>query len=515
MAFPKSCFFLLLQLSAAAAAAAAAAAVVPSFDFKEATIAGIQSAFDEGRLTSVQLVHDYLEQISSYNPRLRAVVELNPDALSDAARADRRRLSGLAVGPLDGVPILLKDNMCTLGRLNTTAGSLALLGSVVPREAAVAILLRRAGAVILGKASMSEWSAFRSVSLPAGWCARSGQGRNPYSADSTPCGSSSGPAIGVAANMAAAALGTEVDGSILCPAGESSVVGIKPTVGLVSRAGILIVSERLEAVGPIARTVADAVVVLDAIVGSDPLAADRTADEVAAAKFIPAGGYRQFLKADGLRGKRVGILRRPFFVYAKRSVEGAAFDRHFRTIRAKGAILVDNLQIENLEVILNAMKSGESADLLAEFKLSINSYLSKLVSSSVRSLADVIAFNKQHIAEERMEFGQNIFLAAENTSGLREAEKMAMEEMARLSAEGLEKVMVENRLDAVVFPEARASPVLAIGGYPGITVPAGYRSSGEPFGICFGGLKGSEPNLIEIAYAFEQATRVRKRPAIM
>ncbi|KAK8935387.1 Fatty acid amide hydrolase [Platanthera zijinensis] len=478
---PLSLTFAIL-LSTAVAAFHSTAAI----DYGESTISDIQSYFADGSLTSRQLVSFYLTRIQSLNPYLRAVIEVNPDALSDADIADRQRLSGslLSRGILHGIPILLKDNIATRDRLNTTAGSFALLGSVVQRNAGVAGRLRSAGAIILGKASLSEWANFRTDHAPNGWCARSGQGKNPYVASADPCGSSSGSAISAAAGMAVAALGTETDGSIICPASANSVVGIKPTVGLTSRAGVIPVSPRQDTVGPMARTVADAVAVLEAIVGYDERDAEATA---AAAWFVPEGGYRQFLKVEGLKGKR-----------------------------EKGAILLDNLEIANASLILDWDNSGEKVALLAEFKLAVNAYLSELVTSPVRSLSDLIAFNNEHkIQEQIQEYGQTSFLEAEKTNGLEAKVRAAIKRMAELSANGIERLMKENKLDAVVTPDYSFTPVLAINGYPGISVPAGYGEFGVPFGICFGGLKGSEPTLIEIAYAFEQATKARKPPLLI
>ncbi|WOK98821.1 amidase [Canna indica] len=482
-----------------------------AFDFQEATIDSIQLAFEDGTLTSRQLTEFYLERISSLNPLLHAVIEVNPDALRQADVADRERRTTRRRGGLHGIPVLLKDNIATRDRLNTTAGSFALLGSVAPRDAGVVRRLRRAGAVVLGKANMAEWADFRSLSAPSSWSARGGQGRNPYVLGADPCGSSSGSAIAAAANMAAVTLGTETDGSIICPSDKNSVVGIKPTVGLTSRAGVVPVSPRQDTVGPICRTVSDAVQVLDAIVGFDE---QDSAATKAASKYIPHGGYKQFLKVDGLKGKRIGILRAFFNYSSDGATKTRVFEEHFNTMRRNGATLIDNLEIANLSTILDVSQSGEQVALLAEFKLALNSYLSQLSNSPVRSLADVIAFNNEHTAEERMEeFGQIIFLAAQNTTGIGPAERSAIAKMSELSMEGLEKLMMENKLDAVMTAKSGAATVLAIGGYPGISVPAGYGEDGVPFGICFGGLKGSEPNLIEMAYAFEQATMVRKPPS--
>uniref|UniRef100_A0ACD5UW06 Uncharacterized protein n=1 Tax=Avena sativa TaxID=4498 RepID=A0ACD5UW06_AVESA len=490
------------------------------FHIEEATVESIQQGFRNDSLTSVQLVRFYLDRIRGLNPLLRAVIEVNPDALRQAARADAERhrfssvrfLAAGAGGLLHGVPVLLKDNIATRDALNTTAGSYALLGSVPPRDAGVVSRLRRAGAVVLGKANMDEWANFRSLPGTEGWSARGGQARNPYVLTASPCGSSTGSAIAAATSMAAVTLGTETDGSILCPASLNSVVGIKPTVGLTSRAGVVPVTPRQDTVGPICRTVTDAVHVLDAIVGYDALDAAATG---AASKYIPHGGYVQFLKKHGLNGKRIGVPN-GFFTYPNGTVQQMVYQQHLNTIREQGAIVIENLDIENLSVILDTLNNGEQFALAAEFKLSLNTSLSDLSYYPVRSLADVIAFNIAHPVEEKLEeIGQLIFLVAENTTGIGATEKAAIDRLNKLSADGLEKLMKEHELDAVMAPNNALSPVLAIGGMPGITVPAGYGALGVPFGLSFGGLRGYEPRLIEMAYAFEQATKVRKPPTFL
>ncbi|KAJ1694891.1 hypothetical protein LUZ63_011589 [Rhynchospora breviuscula] len=335
--------------------------------------------------------------------------------------------------------------------------------------------------------------------------------QNPYVASASPCGSSSGSAIAAAANLATVTLGTETDGSIICPAAANSVVGIKPTVGLTSRSMVIPISPRQDTIGPICRTVRDAVYVLDAIVGYDIYDSKATKE---AAKYIPKGGYRRFLNFDGLRGKRIGILREGFFNFSKDSVQAKVFEQHFSLMRKKGAMLIDNLQIANTSVILDYNQSGEELAVVAEFKVALNNYLSQLTSSPVRSLADVISFNEKHKKEEKIqEYGQLIFLGSESTNGINSTVRNAISNMARLSSKGIETLMKEKHLDAIVTPDATVSSILGIGGYPGISVPAGYDETGVPFGICFGGLKGYEPRLIEIAYAFEQATKVRKPPS--
>ncbi|CAN1247764.1 Probable amidase At4g34880 [Linum perenne] len=472
-----------------------------SFLIEETTIDQIQLAFSQNKLSSKDLVKLYIERIEELNPHLRSVLEVNPEALEQAEKADVERAQGeRQMGALHGIPVLLKDSIGTKDKLNTTAGSYALLGSEVVRDAGVVDRLRKAGAVILGKASMSEWYRFRSFQMPNGWCARGGQAVNPYVEGADPCGSSSGPAISVAANMVAVAVGTETHCSILCPSDHNSVVGFKPTVGLTSRAGVIPVSPLMDTIGPICRTVSDAVYVLDAIVGVDPRDYEATKE---AAEFIPPGGYKQFLKKDGLRGKRLGID----------STVLTTFDSHLQSFRQGGATVVDDLEINNVDLILHPFQSGEMKVMMAQFKLAINHYLAQLVKSPVRSLADIIAFNINNPdLENTKEYGQELFIAAEKTNGMGKQEMDAVESMNKLSEQGLEAVMKQHELDAMVTVGSDVAAVYAIGGYPGISVPAGYDSKGKPFGLVFGGLKGTEPKLIEISYAFEQATSARKLP---
>ncbi|CAK7329535.1 unnamed protein product [Dovyalis caffra] len=482
---------------------------------KEATIQEMQQAFTENKLTSKQLVNFYLNQIQELNPLLHSVLEVNPDAIAQAEKADQEREINQGcrfLGDLHGIPVLLKDNIATKDKLNTTGGSYALLGSEVAVDAHVVERLRNAGAVILGKASLSEWSYFRARGgIPSGWCARGGQAVNPYVEGGDPCGSSSGSAISVAASMVAVSLGTETNGSILCPSDHNSVVGLKPTVGLTSRSGVIPISRRQDSVGPICRNVLDVVYVLDTIVGFDPRDCEATKE---AAEFVPADGYKQFLKKDGLRGKRLGIVRNPFVRYFKDEVV-STFDHHVEVLRQGGATVVDNLEIANIDVIMDSDRSGENVVMLAEFKETINKYLEELVESPVRSLADIIAFNTNNPELENLKmYGQELLIDSEKTNGLGEEEIKAVKRMERLSQEGFEKMMKENELDVMVTLGTTASTVLAIGGYPAITVPAGYDSIGMPFGICFGGLKGMEPKLIEVAYSFEQATLSRKPPCL-
>lgn len=483
---------------------------VASISVEEATIAEIQAALQAGELSSVQLVEAYLRRIRELNPLLRAVIELNPDALKQAERADRQRRrfkkKGWSVGRLQGIPVLLKDNIATRDKLNTTAGSYALLGSKVPRDAGVVARLRRAGAIILGKANLSEWANFRSSNPSNGWSARGGQTKNPYVLSADPSGSSTGSAVAVAANLVAVALGTETDGSILSPATNNAVVGIKPSVGLTSRAGVVPISHHQDTVGPLCRSVADAVEVLDVIAGRDEL--DNATWRSAA--LIPKQGYRQFLKSDGLRGKRLGVV--PELLSPS---EAQAIAKHLETMRESGSIVVDNVTIPTLDSILRG--TNEQLVLLYDFKQDLNSYLAQLEESPVRSLADVIQFNTKHATLEELNvYDQAIFLASEATTGFQSREyKDALRADRLLTKYGIDKVMKELKLDAVLAGSTISTSVPAIAGYPGISVPSGYDKDGVPLGVIFVGKKGSEPTLIEIAYAFERATHVRKPPSFL
>ncbi|KAK8608662.1 hypothetical protein V6N13_024076 [Hibiscus sabdariffa] len=484
---------------------------VSSIVIEEATVQDLQLAFKNKSLTSKQLVEYYRDNIFIQAPLLKSVIEVNPDAMFQADAADKEREAlapGQSLGDLHGIPILLKDNIATKDKMNTTAGSLALVRSVVPRDAGVVSKLRQAGAIILGKASLTEWAGFRGKSMPHGWCARTGQGKNPYNTKGDTCGSSSGSAISAAANLAAVTLGTETDGSILCPSSNQAVVGFKPTVGLTSRAGVIPITPRQDSVGPICRTVADAVYVLDAIVGKD----SNDDATIEASKYIPTGGYKQFLKINGLKGKRLGLLKDLFFDFGDDPDLAEAFERHFSTLRQRGAVLVEDLDASKFLEAYDGIQEYEILAMTAEFKVAINSYLQNLVVSSVRSLKDIIEFNNKNSELEKIwEYGQERFLEAEATNGIGNKEKEAIEELAKRSRDGLEKLMTENKLDALLAPFDSAAFILATGQYPGIIVPAGYDQEG-PFGLCFGGLKGSEPTLIEIAYDFEQATKMRRPP---
>lgn len=495
----------------------------PHTHLEEATIAELQSAMSSGEFTAYQLAQMYIERIEALDrqgPSLKSILEINPEALEIARALDEERHTRGPRGPLHGIPILLKDSIATADQMQTTAGSLALLGSRPPRDAFVARGLREAGAVILGKANLSEWANFRSSASSSGWSGRGGQGRNPYVLDRTPCGSSSGSASAVAANLAAASLGTETDGSILCPASSNAVVGIKPTVGLTSRAGVIPISHSQDTIGPFGRTVADAASLLGALTGVDSL---DPATQQSAGKFY--SNYSQFLDPDGLRGARIGIAREVYFGYSPRA--DAITDAAIERMRELGAVIIDPADIPTAKQMSSS--DSELTVLLFEFKVNLNSYLAELSSTPVRTLADVIAFNNAHAGEELKYFGQELFLKAQDTTSLDDpAYLTALEECRRLSRrEGIDAVMDAHQLDALVMPTTSppwlidlvngdpslgaSSHPAALAGYPAINVPAGYTFE-LPVGITFMGRAFSEPTLIKLAYAFEQGTKARRPP---
>lgn len=496
---------------------------IPFTELEEKTISELQDAMEAGTLTSRGLVEMYQARIKALDqagPALRSVLEINPDVLAIADALDEERAAKGSRGPLHGIPILLKDNIATADRMQTTAGSLALLGSQPARDAFVARKLREAGAVILGKANLSEWANFRSPASSSGWSARGGQALNPYVLDRSPCGSSSGSATAVAANLAAASLGSETDGSILSPAATNGVVGIKPTVGLTSRAGVIPISHSQDTVGPFGRTVADAALLLGAITGVD----DRDAvTQESAGRFYT--DYTQFLDRAGLQGARIGIPRQVYFGYSAKvdAVVNAAIGQ----MRELGAVIVDPADIPTAKQMADSR--SEETVLLFELKADMNAYLADLISSPARTLADLIAFNEAHAGEELLYFGQEHFLRAHETTSLSDPVYLAaLEENCRLARqEGIDAVMDEHHLDALVmptislpcridlvngdhFPGGCAQPA-ALAGYPAISVPAGFVF-GLPVGITFMGRAYSEPTLIKLAYAFEQGTKARRAP---
>jgi len=493
-----------------------------AFDLEEATIRALIQDQQAGRRTARQIASAYIARIRALDrsgPTVHAIIELNPDALTVADSLDADRSAGRLRGPLHGIPVLIKDNIDTADHMTTTAGSLALEGSIAARDAFIVERLRAAGAVLLGKTNMSEWANFRSSHSTSGWSGRGGLVRNPYALDRNPCGSSSGTGAAIAANFATVGVGTETDGSIICPSGATSLVGIKPTLGLVSRSGIIPIAHSQDTAGPMARTVEDAATLLSVLSAADPR------DPATASSSRPeTTNFASSLNADGLRGARIGVARSKFFGYndvADRIAEAA-----IEQMKALGAVMVDPADIPNV----GAYDDSELAVLLYEFKSDLNAYLGALgPSAKVHSLADVIAFNEASRDREMPFFGQELMLQAQKKGSLAEKEyKDALAKDLKLSRkEGIDAVMDRLHLDAIVAPTGNppwttdlingdhvvgsSTTPAAVAGYPSITVPAGF-AYGQPVGISFIGRAWSEAALIRFAYAYEQATRHRRPP---
>jgi amidase len=492
-----------------------------TFDVVEASVADLQDAMTKGRLTSRELTALYLARIKAIDksgPTLNAVIEVNPDALAIADVLDRERKASGPRGPLHGVPVLIKDNIATADNMQTTAGSLALVGVKPPRDAFIVGKLREAGAVILGKTNLSEWANIRSTRSTSGWSSRGGLTRNPYALDRNTSGSSSGSGAAIAASLAAVAIGTETDGSITSPSSVNGLVGIKPTVGLVSRSGIVPIAHSQDTAGPMARSVADAAALLAAIAGTD-LRDDATRD--ASPKAVD---YTKSLDADALKGARLGVVRSQFG--GRNDLVSAEIEKALKILEAQGAVLVD------LPELPGAGKYGatELEVLLTELKADMAQYLREYAPDApVRTLADIIAFNEENKAKVMPYFGQEHFINAAKKGGLESKEYLdALANNHRLSrTEGIDKALTDNRLDALVAPTGAPAwltdfikgdfsgggftQAAAVAGYPHITVPAGFVQ-GLPCGISFVGAAWSEARLIALAYAFEQASRARRPP---
>jgi amidase len=490
---------------------------------EEATITDLQNGLRSGTYTARSLVEQYLARIESMDqkgPALNHIIELNPDALTIADQRDAERKSGKTVGPLHGMPILIKDNIDTADRMHTSAGSLALATSTPIRDSWVAERLRAAGAVILGKTNLSEWANFRSTHSSSGWSGRVGQGRNPYALDRNTSGSSSGSGGATAASYCAAAIGSETDGSVTSPSAACGLVGIKPTVGLIGRSGIIPISHSQDTAGPMARTVRDAAIVLGALTGVDPR--DVATNPSAGKSYTD---YTRFLDENGLRGARIGVVRDHFMGYSPKTdkLVEAAID----AMKQAGATIVDPANIATA----GKFDDAEFQVLLYEFKADLNAYLASLgPNAPARTLADLIRFNDQNASREMPYFGQEIFEQAEQKGPLTEAKyRQARAKCVRLSrTEGIDATMTKHRLDALVAPTQ--GPVwkidlingdgggggsftqpAAVAGYPHITVPMGLVQ-GLPVGLSFVGRAWSEPTLLKLAYAYEQLSKARKPP---
>jgi amidase len=477
---------------------------------RELSITEIAAQMKHGDLTSHALVQQYLDRIAKIDksgPAINAIIELNPDALAIADALDAERKSGKVRGPLHGVPVLIKDNIDTADKMHTSAGSLALADSIAAKDSAVAAQLRDAGAVILGKTNMSEWANFRSTRSSSGWSGRGGLTKNPYALDRNPCGSSSGTGAGIAANLAAVGIGTETDGSIVCPSATNGLVGIKPTVGLIGGSGIVPISHSQDTAGPMARNVSDAAILLTALVTN------------AAHRF----DYAESLDANGLTGARIGVVRK--LADSNPDVK-PLYDQAIAALRVAGATIVD-VELPNL----GKYDDAESTVLQFEFKHDVNAYLASLPASSKapHSLAELITFDKREGARELQWFGQELFEQSQARGDLSDKIYVAASKKAKRLAgkEGIDAALAKFRVDALIAPtggpawttdlvngdhfDASSSSPAAVAGYPDITVPMGYIH-GLPVGVSFFGAAWSEPALVKFAYAFEQVTHARKPP---
>ena len=491
---------------------------------EEATVADLQGHMDAGRVTAAGLCAAYLQRIDEIDrsgSTLRSVIEVNPEAITIAEGLDAERRAGRVRGPLHGIPVLIKDNIATRDRMSTTAGSLALDGVIAPRDAFLVGKLRAAGAVLLGKTNLSEWANFRSTQSSSGWSGRGGQCKNPYALDRNPCGSSSGTGAALAASLATVGIGTETDGSVVCPSNANGLVGVKPTVGLVSRSGIIPISHTQDTAGPMCRTVTDAAILLSVIAGRD---AEDAATERRNGGTAEGVDYAAFLDRGALRGARIGVARQKFWGYSPEA--DRVCETALQALRDAGAVVVDPADIPNAGEYDNA----EWQVLLYEFKADLNAYLRDWAPMSpAKTLADLIAFNERERAREMPYFGQEIFTLAEAKGPLAEKEYVdALETCGRLSrAEGIDAVMAEHRLDAIVAPtgspawpidlvngdhfQGASSTPGAVSGYPHLSLPVGH-SFGLPVGLTFLGRPWSEGKLLALAYALEQTINARRPP---
>ena len=487
--------------------------------FDEATIAELHDRMQRGELTSEQLVSWYLERIEAVDrdgPNLNAIIETNADALLTARSLDEEWQRSGPRSPLHGIPVVLKANIDTADSMHTTAGSLALENHRPASDAFLVSRLRDAGAVILAKANLSEWANFRSIRSSSGWSSIGGQTRNPYDTARNPCGSSSGSAVSVAANLTMVAVGTETDGSVVCPSGINGIVGIKPTIGLISRSGIIPIAHSQDTAGPMARSVRDAAILLDAMTGVD------STDPASASYRNKPANFTANLAADGLVGKRIGVIRSYYGAGLYPDVE-RVFESSIESLRSAGAEIVDSIEIET-----DGMGDAEYTVLLYEFKADLNKYLSQS-DAPLASLEKIIAFNDANSDSVMPIFGQDILLESEAKGPLTDSEYLeALETSKRIARTGIDNALVEHQLDALIAPTNNAtwltdhingdgsggvgsSSLAAVSGYPSITVPAGFVSK-LPIGLTFIGAANHDKQLIEFAYAFEQASSIRRPP---
>ena len=497
---------------------------IKPFELDEITITDLQDGMRSGRFTARSLVERYsarIEEIDKHGPAINSVLELNPDAFSTADQLDQERKAKGPRGPLHGIPVLIKDNIDTADRMMTTAGSLALIGSKPPKDSFVAEKLRTAGAVILGKTNLSEWANIRSSHSTSGWSGRGGLTKNPYALDRNPCGSSSGSGAGVSANLCTAAIGTETDGSIVCPSSSNGIAGIKPTVGLVSRGGIIPISHSQDGAGPMCRTVRDAAIMLGALTGVDPR---DSATENSQGKSLT--DYARFCDPDGLKGARIGVARKYF---GFNDAVDALMEQSLDAMKRQGATLIDPADIETL----GKFDESELLVFMYELKADLNAYLATLgPHAPVRTLKEIIDFNDRNRQKEMPYFGQDLFLKAEAKGPLTEKAYVdALEKNHQLArTEGIDATMDKHHLDAIVAPTGGpawitdlvngdhvaggSSNAAAVAGYPNINVTAGFISA-LPVGISFFGRAWSEPTLIRLAFAFEQTVKARHAPRFL
>jgi amidase len=497
---------------------------IKPFELDEITITDLQDGMRSGRFTARSLVERYsarIDEIDKHGPAINSVLELNPDAFSTADQLDQERKAKGPRGPLHGIPVLIKDNIDTADRMMTTAGSLALIGSKPPKDSFVAEKLRAAGAVILGKTNLSEWANIRSSHSTSGWSGRGGLTKNPYALDRNPCGSSSGSGAGVSANLCTAAIGTETDGSIVCPSSSNGIAGIKPTVGLVSRGGIIPISHSQDGAGPMCRTVRDAAIMLGALTGVDPR---DSATENSQGKSLT--DYARFCDPDGLNGARIGVARKYF---GFNDAVDALMEQSLDAMKRQGATLIDPADIETL----GKFDESELLVFMYELKADLNAYLATLgPHAPVRTLQDIIDFNDRNRQKEMPYFGQDLFLKAEAKGPLTEKAYLdALEKNHQLArTDGIDATMDKHHLDAIVAPTGGpawitdlvngdhvaggSSNAAAVAGYPNINVTAGFIST-LPVGISFFGRAWSEPTLIRLAFAFEQTVKARHAPRFL